>query len=104
MKVKNTEQYVLDVLKGNIKAREYDFILYGAVLKRLGYDLKNTNLHDFLASAKRNNTPSFETVTRCRRKLCEQMPELLGGEVARYREFKKQEILEYAREKNLKYR
>lgn len=97
MKVKNTEQYVLDVLNGNIKSREDDFILYGAVLKRLGYDLKNTNLHDFLANAKRNNTPSFETVTRVRRKLFEQYPRLKENEITIAREEKIFEFKNYAK-------
>ena len=99
MKVKNTEQYVLDVLTTNIKAREDDFILYGAVLRRLGYDLKNTNLYDFLANARKNNVPSFETVTRCRRKLCELNEDLSGKEVIEYRNHKQDEFIEYSKGK-----
>lgn len=102
MKVKNTEQYVLDALKGNIRAREDDFILYGVVLKKLGYDLKNTNLYEFLANAKTSNTPSFETVTRCRRKLQEQMPSLRETEITKARQEKTTEFINYSKTRVVK--
>ena len=57
---------VVDVLEKNIRARQDDFILYGAVLKRLGVDLKQS-MCEFLANARINKMPSFETVTRCTR-------------------------------------
>jgi uncharacterized protein with PIN domain len=97
MKVKNTEQYVLDILTRNMRAREDDFILYGAVLKQLGYDLKNTSLYDFLANAKKDNVPSFETVTRCRRKLCENNKDLVGKNIEEYRNHKQDEFVEYSK-------
>lgn len=76
---------MLKALQENQRARIDDFILYGAVLKRLGYDLKNISLYDFLANAK-GNAPTFETVTRARRHICELMPELKDGKTAIKRE------------------
>lgn len=60
--IKTIEKIVLDILEKNLRSREDDFILYGAVLRRVGIDLKNTNLYYFLANAKGNKCPSFETV------------------------------------------
>lgn len=88
------EQVVLDALQKNQRARSNDFILYGAVLKRLGYDLKNTSLYDFLANAK-ENAPTFETVTRCRRHISELMPELKDGKTAIKREDAEEEFKYY---------
>ena len=67
MKIKKYESIVLDILQFNELARSSDFVLYGAVLRRLGVDLKNTTLFEFLSTAERNKMPSFETITRCRR-------------------------------------
>lgn len=76
---------MLKALQENQRARSNDFILYGAVLKRLGYDLKNTTLYDFLANAN-GNAPTFETVTRSRRHIQQLMPELKDGNTAIKRE------------------
>ena len=92
--IKKTEDVVLDVLTVNKRARQDDFILYGAVLKRLGIDLKNTSLYDFLATAKIKKIPSFETVTRCRRHIAELRPDLVDVATAIKRE---------AREEDFKY-
>lgn len=93
--IKNTEEYVLDVLEHNLKARTDDFILYGAVLKRLGVDLRNTSLYDFLATARENRYPSFETVTRCRRHIQELRTDLTDGKTAIAREQKIEEYKNY---------
>ena len=67
MKIKKYESIVLDVLQFNERASQDDFVLYGAVLRRLGVDLKNTSLFEFLSTADSKGMPSFETITRCRR-------------------------------------
>lgn len=59
MKLKTLEPVVLNILEHNKIAREDDFILYGAVLKRFGIDLK-ISIAEFLATAKNNNMPTFE--------------------------------------------
>lgn len=95
-RIKKTEDIVLDVLENNLKARQDDFILYGAVLKRLGVDLKQT-LYEFLAKAKENKMPSFETVTRVRRKLCENNDFLIDKEIFKHRKNKENDFIEYSR-------
>lgn len=95
-RIKKTEDIVLDVLEKNERSRKDDFVLYGAVLKRLGVDLKQS-LYEFLASAKENRMPSFETVTRVRRKLCENNDFLIDKETFKHRKNKENDFIEYSR-------
>lgn len=81
-RLKNLEPIVLDVLENNKRAREDNFILYGSVLKRIGVPL-DTHLFNFLARAKERDMPSFESVARVRRHICELRPELKGNAVVR---------------------
>lgn len=84
--LKKLEPYVLSALEENKRARKDDFILYGAVLKRLGINIKMC-LGEFLANAKSiYNAPPFESVTRCRRHIQELRPELRDNETAIKRE------------------
>lgn len=93
-KIKKTEDIVLDVLEKNERARKDDFVLYGAVLKRLGVDLKQS-LYEFLANAKENKMPSFETVTRCRRHIQELRTDLTDSKTAIAREENIERFKEY---------
>ena len=96
MKIKTYENIVLKALEENKRARSDDFILYGSVLKRLGIDLQ-MSLYEFLANAKRNKVPSFETITRCRRHLQELRTDLQDSKTAVMREERIQEFKEYNR-------
>ena len=94
MKIKTYEDVVLKVLEENERARSDDFILFGSVLKRLGVDLQTT-LYEFLASAKDNKMPSFETITRCRRHIQELRTDLQDRKTAVVREERQQDFKEY---------
>lgn len=96
-KLKVTEEVVLKALEENKRARSDDFILYGAVLKRLGVDLKNTNLYDFLATAKQNKMPTFETCSRARRKIQEYRQDLIDVNIAVIREERRQIMKDWAK-------
>ena len=91
-RLKKIEDVVLKALEENKKAREDDFILYGAVLKRLGVDLRNTNLYDFLATAKQNKMPTFETCSRARRKIQEYRQDLINVDIAVIREERQEKM------------
>ena len=95
-KLKKVEDVVIDVLEKNIRARQEDFILYGAVLKRLCVDLKQS-MCEFLANARINKMPSFETVTRCRRHCQELRQDLVDTKTA----VKREENIERFKEYNL---
>ena len=76
-RLKKVEPYVLEALEKYPITREDDYILYGAVLKATGFNL-DMPLRDFLAKAKRLNVPSFKSVERCRRHICELRQDLCG--------------------------
>lgn len=92
--IKNTEKVVLTVLERNKRAREDDFILYGGVLKEMGINLQ-TSLYEFLANAKTNKVPTFETVTRCRRHIQELKQELRKGKIAVKRQDREEDFKRY---------
>ena len=91
-RLKKIEDVVLKALEENKKAREDDFILYGAVLKRLGVDLKTTTLYDFLATATENKMPTFETCSRARRKIQEYRQDLVDTKTAVIREERQEKV------------
>ncbi len=76
-RLKKVEPYVLKALENYPITRENDYILYGAVLNDMGFDL-DMRLRDFLARADRLQIPSFKTVERCRRHICELRQDLCG--------------------------
>lgn len=87
MKLKSLESIVIDALKRNPRARQDDFILYGSVLKAMKVSFETT-IFQFLATAKENKMPTFESVSRCRRHIQELMPELKDQKAAVKREEK----------------
>lgn len=94
--IKDVEKLVLSSLEHNPKARENDFILYGSVLKRIGIDLKNTSLYDFLSTAN-GKYPTFESVSRCRRHIQELRQDLKDSKTAIAREEMQEIYKEYNR-------
>ena len=94
--IKTYEEIVLNILEKNQLAREDDFILYGAVLRKLGVG-GDKPLFDFLATAKKNKMPSFETITRCRRHIQALREDLIDGKTAEARNNKIAEFKEYNR-------
>ena len=97
MKIKKYESLVLETLEFNNRARWDDFVLYGAVLRKLGVDLKNTTLFEFLSTADSNNMPSFETITRCRRHIQALRTDLQDDATAVARQNKMDDYVAYNR-------
>lgn len=98
MNIKTTEVLVLDCLQKNVRTRKDDFILYGAVLKRMNLDL-NTSIAFFLQYHKELKLPPFATVIRCRRKLQNKYPELNDVDMVNIRKSEEEKFINYAREK-----
>lgn len=94
-KIKKNEKIVLDALQTNERTRKDDFILYGAVLKRMGVDLTMT-LAEFLATAKIKKMPPFESISRCRRHILELMPELCDEQTRDAREDETYDYMDYS--------
>lgn len=74
--LKKLEEIVLAVLRRNLVARSDDFILYGGTLKEMGFDL-STPIATALMYHEYYKLPSFESVTRVRRKIQEQRKDLV---------------------------
>lgn len=83
--LKKLEEIVLAVLRRNLVARKDDFILYGGILKEMGFDLF-TPIGTALAYHKHYHLPSFESVSRCRRHIQELEQDLKDDHTAVVRE------------------
>lgn len=78
------------------KTRDNDCLLVGTIYKNYyDFDVNTRLARDMLLSDK---LPSWETITRCRRKVQEERPDLRGSREARERRMTNQKsMLEYAR-------
>lgn len=77
----NCMKIVEDVLRKSEKARNDSHYLYVEVLRKIDAGQVNNNfLLTFLNAKMSKKNPVMETVTRCKRKLCEKFPELKGTE------------------------
>lgn len=94
-RLKQMEQIVRPILEKNEKARGDDKLLYFCVLEKLGFDT-SIPLSWFLSSSE---FPNWESITRVRRRLQEENPELLPKEnVKKGRRKAEKEFLDYVRE------
>lgn len=96
MVLETVENLVLDCLKNNKRTRKDDFILYGAVLKRMKIDL-NLSLSYILAHHIELKIPAFVSVVRARRKLQVKYPELCDEKTSEIREKQKEKFINYSR-------
>lgn len=93
-KINLVHQLVYDTLKNNPETRTDDFILIREVLS---YWLSGEmSIDSLFLNHKQLGIPSFETITRCRRKIQEQFPELVNAEVEELREQEEGEYVHYA--------
>ena len=95
MKIRTLEPVVQEVLEQNESARKDDFILMVEVIEKLGIDT-HISFRSMLLFHNELQVPSFESITRCRRKLQELHPELKDEETATFREEKVDEFIQYA--------
>lgn len=73
------EEMVKKALMKNKSARENDHMLYIEVAYMINPALVNINFVENFMEARRNGLPNFESVSRARRKIQEQNPELRGN-------------------------
>lgn len=93
-RISKYEEIVLPLLMFDEKTRGDDKYLYLSVLRKLGFDTQVT-LYRFLTSPE---FPNWESITRVRRKLQEQYPDLRPAEnVQRSRDLAEEDFLDYAR-------
>lgn len=94
-KIKTVEPLVMTALKEEPKTRGDNFFLYIAVLKNF-IDPK-MSLEAVCENHKTLGIPSLESITRCRRKIQEQNPELRDAAADKVRAEEEQEFIEYSR-------
>lgn len=95
--IKGTEDIVYGLLKEHKIFRVDDFLLYGAVIKKMGVDTTRP-FKEIIINHKALSLPSFESVTRARRKLQEQYQDLVDYGMAVVRAEQKEKFIEYSRD------
>ena len=92
-KLKQTENIVKIVLEENKDAREDDFVLITEVYYRLIPNISKISFSVVMLGHKELGLPSFETITRTRRKLQEKYSYLKPSK--KIQDIRKKEQLEY---------
>ena len=88
---------VENILKNHADARDDDFRLYGWVCKKVCPDVMNLQFKQVLWQNKELDLPTYETITRCRRKLQEKHPEYRGKKYNRRMEEQENYISTFSR-------
>ena len=94
--MKNLENIVIDILTNNPKARDDDHILAGAIWIREigGSDIaREMGLWEFLRLFMTHEVASFESISRCRRKV-QELDRGLRGEKYEFRHNRQEEVKE----------
>lgn len=95
--LKTVEARVYNLLFENSKLRGDDYLLYAEYLNRYTPRLLDQPLHEALTKHFERGLPSFESVTRARRKIQRRHPELYSKRAAAGRAKQEAAYLEYAR-------
>lgn len=82
MKLSKIKQIVQDVLEKDKESRTDNFVLVARVYEKLGVPI-NIQFNILINEHKERKLPSFESITRARRKIVEQFPNLNGNEEIR---------------------
>ena len=95
MRVSQLDPIVERCLVSDERCRKDDFILYLSVIEQYGLDT-TMSIHSALNNHSLLKLPSFESVSRCRRKLQERDVSLKSDEAVRIREKERREFEDYA--------
>lgn len=95
MKLKQLKSIVQTVLEEDKESRTDNFVLVARVYEKLGVPI-NIQFNVLINEHKERKLPSFESITRARRKIVEQFPSLNGNEEIRFNEEIK--YIEFSRE------
>jgi uncharacterized protein (DUF169 family) len=100
MELKQLKDLVTETLKQGETFRENDDLLYLTICIKLFSNrgsITNMTVADFFTNRKKYGLPTFESVSRCRRKAQEENPELRPCEkVQKAREYKREEIYHWS--------
>lgn len=95
-KLNKISNIVLRVLEKNETARKDDFVLLSSVLDELGV-VSNFDMRTMLNNHIYFGLPSFESVTRARRKVQKKYPELKDAKAVEIRAAEQEQYREFAR-------
>lgn len=97
MSVHKVEYWVKAVLTEYPDARDDDFILINRVYQKLKFDAGSTYFDELMTGHKKYHLPSFESITRARRKLQAEYPELRATkQVQAVRRYEQESFRNYA--------
>ena len=92
----NLYQTVRAILLENARTRDDDMYLYGVFLAKFNLIKPEETFYEVMCSARSRGLPSYESVTRARRKVQEMEPMLCGNK-KKSRKDMQQEYSEYYR-------
>lgn len=96
-RLKKVEHIVEKILEKREDARENDDILYVYVCEYLNRGVSSMSFKNFFFTRNKTSCPTFESVSRVRRKIFSERPELKPkGKVTEYREEMEQVYKDYA--------
>ena len=96
--IKNVHKLVVYLLVRYKKARNSDTFLYVKLMKRLNPEASGLSFEYVMEHLKELGLPCYETVSRTRRKVQAEHPELQGDErVRKFREEAEEDFIEYAK-------
>lgn len=96
--IKTTEKLVKSILIKSVPARNSDIYLYYKVVEKLNKGVSQKPFAEVIFNLEELGLPLYDTVTRARRKIQMQNPELKGDErVARKRAENEEVYRDYAR-------
>ena len=104
MKLKNLESMVLEIMQRYEATRSDDFVLIYAVYREIAVSKEivfniaiTDSFSDMMMNHKKYGFPSFESVTRTRRKIFETHPELKPKKITKERKKEEEEYKEYSK-------
>ena len=96
-KLNTMEKVVLEVLEQSPISRADDYALMWLVCEKIKPELVEKPFADVMYHHHTLGLPNWETVTRCRRKIQAQRPDLVSPNTARRRRKEEKVYIDYAR-------
>lgn len=94
--LKNVESIVEKILIEREDSRSSDDILYMYVCQHINPKVSKQRMAKFWSTRSKNSLPSYASVTRSRRKVFNNKPELRPAKVTEKRKEKEKEYIDYA--------
>lgn len=90
------EEMILSILQEVEEARSDDYVLFAEVINRFYPSVAGVPIHKALAEHRKIGLPSYESLTRVRRKLQNKYPEYASERTRQNRKLTEAEYIAYA--------